>query len=287
MNGKRRFDKEMNRKNAQKTSGREAFKKEPKPWGRKETVNLSGEEILYGINPVIEAIRAGKRRVLELFIPDDRPSYRIDELVKDAEVLGISVKKTAASHIQKLCGSEAHQNVAIRVSPFPFADFDGILGIRDGENPPFYLILDGVEDPMNLGALARTALGAGVDAILIPKDRAAMPTPAAVKASAGALEHIPVVLITNINHTIRDLKKEGFWVTGLDGSAGMSLYDCDFTPALALVVGGEGKGLRDLVKKSCDDLAHIPQKGPVNSLNASVAGALAMYEVVRQRHGKK
>jgi 23S rRNA (guanosine2251-2'-O)-methyltransferase len=253
---------------------------------REKTQKTTEGEILYGLNPVIETLHAGKRKVFELFVPEDRLSERIGALVKEAEGLGIRVTRTPPSHIAKLSGTEAHQNVAARVGTYPFADIGDVLDKKMGGAPPFLLILDGVEDPMNLGALARTALGAGVDAILIPKDRAAMPTPAAVKASAGALAHIPVVLVTNINHTIRDLKKEGFWVTGLDGEADVSLYQCDFTSALALVIGGEGKGLRDLVGKSCDDRVFIPQKGPVNSLNASVAGALAMYEVVRQRYGQ-
>ncbi len=242
-------------------------------------------EIIYGINPVIETIRAGKRRVFELFIPEDRHAERIDAIAREAEALGIEVRRTVASHIRTLAGTEFHQNVAARVSGFPFADLGDVLD-QPGDAPPFLLILDGVEDPMNLGALARTALGAGVDALLIAKDRAALPTPTAVKASAGALEHLKVVLVTNISSTIKELKKEGFWITGLEGNAETALYDCDFTTALALVIGGEGKGLRDLVGKSCDTLAFIPQKGPVNSLNASVAGALAMYEVVRQRIGQ-
>ncbi|MFA6008918.1 MAG: 23S rRNA (guanosine(2251)-2'-O)-methyltransferase RlmB [Desulfobacteraceae bacterium] len=272
------------------------MKQENKTWRKKETPQTqrkesprtpksSEGEILYGINPVIEAMKAGKRRIIELFVPDDKHSERIDALVKDAEVKGISVIKTSSAHIRTISGTEFHQNVVARVSPYPFADLADVLG-KKGDIPPFLLILDGVEDPMNLGALSRTALGAGVDAILIPKDRAALPTPTAVKASAGALEHIPVVLITNINNTIRDLKKEGFWITGLDGDAKVAFYECDFTSALALVIGGEGKGLRDLVGKSCDNLAFIPQKGPVESLNASVAGAIAMYEVVRQRYGR-
>ncbi len=243
-------------------------------------------EVLYGLNPVMETLRAGRRRIFELFFPEDRPSERIAHLVAEAENLGVTVTRTPASHIGKLSGTEFHQNVAARVSPYPFVDPADVLDRPYPDAPPFLLILDGVEDPMNLGALARTALGAGVDAIFIPKDRAAMPTPTAVKASAGALEHLPVVLTTNLRDLIRDLKKEGYWITGLDGKAPVSLYQCDFTTALALVIGGEGRGLRDLVGKSCDHLVFIPQKGPVSSLNASVAGALAMYEVVRQRYGR-
>ena len=250
------------------------------------TPKTEASEVLYGLNPVMETLRAGRRRIFELFVPEDRLAERITHLVAEAENLGVTVTRTAPSHIGKLSGTEFHQNVAARVSPYPFVELADVLGRPNTDRAPFFLILDGVEDPMNLGALARTALGAGVDALFIPKDRAAMPTPTAVKASAGALEHLPVVLATNLNHLIRDLKKEGFWITGLDGNAPGSLYQCDFTTALALVIGGEGRGVRDLVGKSCDHLVFIPQEGPVNSLNASVAGAIAMYEVVRQRYGR-
>ncbi|MDA8404801.1 MAG: 23S rRNA (guanosine(2251)-2'-O)-methyltransferase RlmB, partial [Desulfobacteraceae bacterium] len=195
----------------------------------------------------------------------------------------IPVKKTTTAEISRLTGSDSHQNAAATVSPYPYVELHDILKKKDDAPLPFLLILDGIEDPMNLGALARTALGAGVDGIIIPRDRAALPTPTASKASAGALEHIPLVRVTNLVATIKELKKEGFWITGLDADASDSLYDSDFSQSVALVVGGEGRGLRELVKTHCDYLVFIPQKGPVSSLNASVAGALTMYEVVRQR----
>lgn len=246
----------------------------------------SGEaDILYGINPVTEALKAGKRRIFELFLSGDKASERIGVLEDLAGSLSIPLTRVDALELSRITGTESHQNVAARVSAYPFSGLSDILGKKQQPDvPPFVLILDGVEDPQNLGALARTALGAGVDGILIPKDRAALPTPSASKASAGALEHIPVVRVTNLVNTIKDLKKEGFWITGLDADAKTSLYDNDFTSATALVVGGEGRGIRELVRKHCDFLVSIPQKGPLNSLNASVAGALSMYEVVRQRH---
>jgi 23S rRNA (guanosine2251-2'-O)-methyltransferase len=240
-------------------------------------------EILYGINPVHEAMMAGRRKIVELMAADNRPSERLDELIKMALSRKITVKKVAPAEISRVSGTDSHQNVAARVSGYPFSDLDDIIQMKNASEPPFLLILDGIEDPMNLGALARTALGAGVDGIIIPKDRAASPTPSASKASAGALEHIRVVQVTNIVNTIKDLKKEGIWITGLDAEALDSLYECDFKQPSALVIGGEGRGVRELVKKHCDYLVFIPQQGPVNSLNASVAGALTMYEVVRQR----
>ena len=167
------------------------------------TPKTEASEVLYGLNPVMETLRAGRRRIFELFVPEDRLAERITHLVAEAENLGVTVTRTAPSHIGKLSGTEFHQNVAARVSPYPFVELADVLGRPNTDRAPFFLILDGVEDPMNLGALARTALGAGVDALFIPKDRAAMPTPTAVKASAGALEQLPVVLATNLNHLLQ------------------------------------------------------------------------------------
>ncbi|MBU1170774.1 MAG: 23S rRNA (guanosine(2251)-2'-O)-methyltransferase RlmB [Proteobacteria bacterium] len=246
-------------------------------------LKTASEDILYGVNPVTEALKAGRRRIYELFLAGEKASDRISGLADLAGSLNIPLTRMDGLELSRIAGTDSHQNVAARVSAYPFSGISDILAKRHKEGAPFILILDGVEDPQNLGALARTALGAGVDGIIIPKDRAALPTPSASKASAGALEHIHLVRETNLVNIIKDLKKEGFWITGLDAEAKTSLYEGDFSSATALVVGGEGRGLRDLVKKHCDYLVFIPQKGPLSSLNASVAGALSMYEVVRQR----
>ncbi|GAB6094756.1 23S rRNA (guanosine(2251)-2'-O)-methyltransferase RlmB [Desulfatiferula olefinivorans] len=244
----------------------------------------AGHEILYGINPVTEMFRAGRRTVYELFLAGDKSSERMAELEAAALAMAVPVTRLDGPSLARLAGNDAHQNVAARVSVYPFSEMTDLSAAgTHSQAPPFVLLLDSIEDPHNLGALARTALGAGVDAVFLPKDRAAQPTPSAVKASAGALEHVRLIQVTNLAGTIRDLKKEGFWVTGLDSSGEMALYEADFRGPTALVVGGEGRGVRELVGKQCDYLVSIPQKGPVNSLNASVAGALAMYEVVRQR----
>lgn len=245
--------------------------------------NASDRIVLYGINPVMEALKAARRHMDTVFVSAGKLSGRVAEVLKLAEDAGIPVTQIRDEELAKISGTEAHQGVAARVGEFPFASLADLLAPRQGGRAPFILILDSIEDPQNLGALARTALGAGVDGIIIPKDRAAMPTASACKASAGALEHIPVVQVTNLVNTMRELKKEGFWITGLDAEGTSSLYDNDFSSPTALIVGGEGRGVRDLVRKHCDYLVFIPQQGPLNSLNASVAGALAMYEVVRQR----
>jgi 23S rRNA (guanosine2251-2'-O)-methyltransferase len=149
----------------------------------------------------------------------------------------------------------------------------------------FLLLLDNIMDPHNLGALVRTALCVGIDGVIIPKDRSVWPSPAVSKASAGALEHIRLAKVTNLVNTIKALKKKGLWILGLDSAAKRSIFISDLKGSIAMVIGGEEKGIRPLVKKQCDVLMSIPQKGHINSLNASVAGAVVMYEAFRQRSG--
>ena len=241
------------------------------------------QDILYGINPVMEAIKAGRRRINTVFMVQGKVSARLFDVKECAEAKRIPVAMVRDDELKKMTGTQVHQNVAAKAGPYPFSTLSDLFEAETDNRIPFVLILDSIEDPQNLGALARTALAAGVDGIIIPKDRAAMPTASACKASAGALEHIRLIPVTNLVNTIRELKNEGFWITGLDAEGTSSLYDNDFSSPTALIVGGEGRGVRELVRKHCDHLVSIPQKGPLNSLNASVAGALAMYEVVRQR----
>jgi 23S rRNA (guanosine2251-2'-O)-methyltransferase len=158
-----------------------------------------------------------------------------------------------------------------------------IRSFEDGKSNPFLLLLDNIMDPHNLGALIRTALCVGIDGVIIPKDRSAQPSPTVSKASAGALEHISLSRVTNMVDTIKMLKKNGLWIAGMDKMSTESIFTCDLKGFNAIVIGGEGKGVRPLVKKHCDILLSIPQIGPLDSLNASVAGAVAMYEIFRQR----
>jgi 23S rRNA (guanosine2251-2'-O)-methyltransferase len=161
--------------------------------------------------------------------------------------------------------------------------FSDAVADFSSEKKGFLILLDGIVDPRNLGALMRTAICAGAEAIIIPKDRSAGPSAIVSKASAGALEHLNLVRVTNIPNTIKALKEIGYWITGLDMAADHSLFSCDLSGPVALVIGGEEKGIRPLVRKQCDYLVSIPQAGPVDSLNASVAGAVVMYEIFRQK----
>jgi 23S rRNA (guanosine2251-2'-O)-methyltransferase len=159
--------------------------------------------------------------------------------------------------------------------------------LADGSCPPWLLILDGVVDPQNLGALMRTAVCAGMGAVVLPKDRSARPGPAVSRASAGALEHARLAVVTNIVATIQALKPLGLWIVGLDKDDGQPLFASDLSGPLAIVVGAEGKGIRPLVRRHCDFLVAVPQVGPIDSINASVAGAVVIYESWRQRHSTR
>lgn len=240
------------------------------------------EEIIYGLNPVMEALR-GTRQIYELFVAGSSPDKRMEKLLKLAAERKVPVRQREKGDLNRLCGTDHHQGVALRAEPFAYADLHDVLAGLKGGNAPLILVLDSVQDPHNLGALIRSAACAGANAVVIPKDRAAGVTPAAEKASAGAASTIPVVQVTNIAQTLQELKDAGFWIYGTDGNAKATLYQQDFTGPVALVIGGEGEGVRPLVRKSCDEVVSIPLQGGVNSLNASVAGGIMLFEVVRQR----
>lgn len=245
------------------------------------------EEIIYGLNPVMEAMR-GTRQIFELFVAGSSADKRMEKLLKLAAERKVPVRQREKADLTRLCGIDHHQGVALKVEPFPYADLDDVLADLKGSNDGLILVLDSVQDPHNLGALIRSAACAGAHAVVIPKDRAAGVTASAEKASAGAAGTIPVVQVTNISQALGELKKAGFWIFGADGSARRNLYQQDLTGPVALVIGGEGEGIRPLVRKGCDEVVSIPLQGGVNSLNASVAGGIFLFEVVRQRmFGKK
>ncbi len=241
------------------------------------------DEIVYGLNPVTEALR-GKRRVFELFVAASGSDRRLEKLLTLAAEKGVPVRQRDKRDLARLCGTEHHQGVALRVEPFVYAQLSDILekcGTPGTEG--LLLVLDGVQDPHNLGALIRSAACAGAQGVIIPRDRAVGVTATVEKASAGAIETIPVAEVTNVAHTLEELKRAGFWIYGADGASPLSIFDQDLTGAVALVIGSEGEGIRPLVRKKCDHLVSIPLRGGVNSLNASVAGGILLFEAVRQR----
>ncbi len=241
-------------------------------------------EVLYGIHPVYEALSARRRHIHEVYLQRDSTSGRLARLASLADSQGIRIETTGSGELQTLAGTDGHQGVAARVGRYPLAALSDLLAAAGAvDAAPFVLMLDNILDPQNLGAIVRTALCVGIDGVIMPKDRSAPITPAVSKASAGALEHMRLCRVTNLVQTIQQLKRSGLWIMGLDKDAEQSLFGGDMTGSLAIVLGGEQKGIRPLVKKHCDFLVSIPQLGAVDSLNASVAAAVAMYEALRQR----
>jgi len=245
---------------------------------------MKQNEFLYGIHPVMEALHAKRRHINILFLEEKKREGRFTQIRRLAEMDHIPVKMISNQSLRDYAQNSHHQGVVAEVGPYPLIDIDDLLAIDVlTSETPFFLIADQIVDPQNLGALMRTALAAGVHGIITPKDRSARPTPTVSKASAGAMEHTQLSQVTNLSRTLKDLKKKDVWIYGLDQTAEATIYTTTWTGPAALVVGSEGKGIRPLVKKTCDQLVSIPQKGPVSSLNASVAGAVALYEAFRQR----
>ena len=241
------------------------------------------EEIIYGLNPVLEALR-GTRRAFELFVAGTSSDRRLEKLLKLAAEKGVPVRQREKKDLARLCASEHHQGVVLKVEPFAYSELADVLAlIKKSAAPGLLLILDCIQDPHNLGALIRSAACAGAHGVIIPKDRAVGVTATVEKSSAGAIETIPLVQITNVAQTIDELKEAGFWIYGADGASPLSIYSQNLTGPTALIIGGEGEGIRPLVKKNCDVLVSIPLQGRINSLNASVAGGVLLFEAVRQR----
>jgi 23S rRNA (guanosine2251-2'-O)-methyltransferase len=233
-----------------------------------------------GVNPVKEALRSGNVGVVELVL--SRSDARGREAEELAAARGIPVIRSLDVRLTQLAGHTHHQGMVLRISRFPYLEIESLLERPVYERDPV-VVLDGIQDPQNLGAILRSACFLGAKAVAIPQDRSAQVTPAVVKIAAGAASYVPVLRIANISRTIKLLKTAGYWVAGLDINAGGSLFEADFTVPLCLVIGNEQKGIRPLVKRECDLLVKIPALGPLDSLNAASAATIALYEVLRQR----
>ena len=244
-------------------------------------------QIIYGIRPVQEALKSSHLEIEKVLIGTQKPSLQLQSVIELAGKRKIPVTFTAAESLERMTRGGVHQNVVGLLKETPYATVAEILSNWKKSNAKaLLLILDGIQDPQNFGALIRTALGCGSHGIIIPKDRSVGITPVAVKASAGAVAHLPIARVVNIAATLEALKREGIWVYGASGEAKDLIYQLDLDMDLAIVVGAEGKGIRPLVKKKCDRLFAIPMKGPVSSFNASVSGGMILYEVMRQRFGR-
>jgi 23S rRNA (guanosine2251-2'-O)-methyltransferase len=244
-----------------------------------------GRTLIEGRRPVVEALRAG-RPMDRILLASGAGRAALGDLLELAQRRGVEVQTVPRSVIDAEARSGAHQGVLAIVAPIQPIDLAELLAVPlAGREPPFFLALDGVEDPHNLGALARSAEAAGCHGLIVPRHRSAPLSAVAVKTSAGALEHLPVAEVPNLARAIEQLRDSGVWCIGLDGTADASLFDLQLADEpVCVVVGSEGTGLHRLVRDSCDALVAIPMSGQVESLNASVAGALALFEVRRRRH---
>lgn len=258
---------------------------------------MATTELVYGRNAVHEAIRARRRRLSRLLIAaSERDRGRggagrqergqiLRELADDARRAGIAVHETPREHIDRAAPGVNHQGVLLEAGPYPYAGLDDLLArATTSDQPPLYLALDQLQDPQNVGTLLRTAEAVGVTGVLIPEHRAAAITPAVVNASSGATEWLQIAPVTNLARTLARLKETGVWVVGLEGVPEADPIDrANLGGALALVVGSEGSGMSRLVREGCDFLVRLPMRGRITSLNAAVAGSIALYAIDRQR----
>ena len=237
---------------------------------------------IYGVNAVTEALKSRGRAFEWVGMAKERHDLRLQRLIEECRKLAIPIRFVQRTELDRMAGNAAHQGVVAVTSAKQYSDLDDVIGAKRGQHS-LVVILDGVEDPHNLGAILRTADAAGADGMVIPERRAAGVTGTVTKASAGASEHLPIAKVTNIARTVEELKDRNIWTVGLDEHGRQTYDSLDYNMDCALVLGAEGKGLHDLVKKKCDFLVSIPMLGKVPSLNVSVAAAVVLYEIVRQR----
>ncbi|TYQ17014.1 UNVERIFIED_CONTAM: 23S rRNA (guanosine2251-2'-O)-methyltransferase [Acetivibrio alkalicellulosi] len=244
---------------------------------------LNDVDKLEGRNPVLEAIKAN-RTINKLLVQKGNREGSIKHLIALAKEKGIVIQETDRINLDKISTTHAHQGVIAYVSFKDYVEVDDILEAASlKDEAPFIVILDGIEDPHNLGSILRTANAVGAHGVIIPKRRAVGLNAAVSKASAGAIEYVPVARVTNIAHTIEYLKKKNIWIVGTDLSGEKAFYESDLKGPIGLVLGSEGEGMGKLITQKCDFVVNIPMKGEISSLNASVAGAVIMYEIVKQR----
>lgn len=268
--------------NPKRDDQRPAFNRDRKPPERDRTAKQPPSNIVYGLLPVTELLKAGSRKVEKLLIAEGAREHRLREAVEIARRGGILVNVIDREKLAALTGPDSNnQGIAAITSAAEYYTADEILD--SAKEPGLFVLLDGVEDPRNVGAVLRTVECAGGDGVFIPERRAAGLTETAAKSSAGALEYVKVAKIANINRLIAELKSRNIWVVGTDGDAKMGYTEWDWKQPSALVMGGEGSGLHRLVAENCDVLVKIPMHGKINSLNVSVATGVVLFEAKRQR----
>jgi len=240
---------------------------------------------IYGINAVAEALKARGRAFQWVGVAKERHDLRLQRVIEECRRQGVAVRFLSRAELDDMAGNNAHQGVVAVTSAKQYSGLDDVVA---GKRGPYSLVvvLDGVEDPHNLGAILRTADAAGADGVVIPERRAASVTAIVTKASAGASEHLPIARVTNVSRTLEELKSKNLWIVGLDERGTQTYESLDYNMDCAVVLGAEGKGVHELVRRKCDYLVSIPMLGKVSSLNVSVAAGVVLYEIVRQRRAK-
>ncbi len=243
---------------------------------------MSSPKVLFGFHAVGVRLKVAPQSIVEVYFEATRRDARMRQFIERAKEAGVRLIEADGLRLSKLAGSHGHQGVAALVQPMEQAhSLDDLLDSL--QEPPLLLVLDGVTDPHNLGACLRVADGAGAHAVIAPKDHAAGINATVAKVASGAAETVPYFMVTNLARTLGELKERNIWVIGTAGEAEKSVYQVDLKGPTALVLGAEGPGMRQLTRKTCDELVHIPMKGAVESLNVSVASGVCLYEALRQR----
>ena len=244
-------------------------------------------DLIFGLNPVLEALRAGQRKISRIYIAAGRRDKRLSEVLTLARLNHIEFRVLPAEVFNKRFHGKGLQGVVAEIAFRQYVSLEEVVNIPQKEGElPLFLLLDELEDPRNLGAILRTAEAGGVQGIIIPSHRAADLGPTVAKTSAGAIEYVPVVKVSNLKRAMEVLREKGIWIYGADLNAPKNLWEEDLNVPLAIVFGSEGRGLRKTIRQSCDALISIPMFGRLNSLNVSVAAGVVIFEILRQRQGK-
>lgn len=241
-------------------------------------------DLIFGLHAIQAALDVPVSRINQIWLADDRQDARIETIINAAKKHGISIQKVAREELDEMLPDMQHQGSIAKSLPLATLDETDLDKLLDGlDEPPFLLILDGVQDPHNLGACMRTAEAAGVHAVIAPKDRASSLTHTALKVSSGAAERLPFIQITNLARVLRELQQRAVWLVGTSGDSKRTLFEADLKGPLAIVLGAEGRGIRRLTRENCDQTVYIPMKGSAESLNVAVAAGVCLFEASRQR----
>lgn len=268
-------------RNEERPKSMQAKRRNPAQHRGERKHDIDTSLVTYGRNSVMEFLRAGKVR--QIYLKSGRHDERLQEILEEAKSRAVPIKEVEEEELDSMSGGVVHQGIAALLFPYEYQDMNAVIKKWEGKDPIF-ILLDGVEDVRNLGAIVRTAECAGAACVLLPNHKSSPVTAAAMKTAAGAFAYLPVCRIGNIQQTLKYLKEKGFWVVGTDMDGESLYYEANLKGPLVIVMGAEGKGMSPLTRRMCDFCVRIPMKGKVSSLNVSVAAALLLYEAVKQRN---